>query len=858
MVREAGGNPLFLRELARAGGAPGTGLPGTLVAAVAGELARLPAAARRLAEGAAVAGDPFDLDVAAAAAGQVPPDPAALDALAAAGLVGASGEGREFAFRHALVRRAVYDAAPPAWRLAAHERAARALARRGAPVAVRAYHVTRFARPGDERAIALLAEAAAGSRDTAPAAAAHWYGAAARLLPDADDRRGSLLARRALALAEAGRLEQSEAALLEALALAGAAPGAERARLETACARVQAQLGRHAEARHRLRAAFARCGGTAAAEVALHLAADAMSRDRPGELRTWAGHVARSAGDGRPMLQAAAQALTALARILDGDDDRGPEVAAFDRAVARMDALDDATVAADLEAALQIGRAQLRLQRAAGAAATFTRALDVCRRAHRGELVVHLLAVRTIARWLLLDLDGALADATAVEEGARLYGGSHQVLLATWLLALVHHHRGEAAQAERAAGAFTALAASLPPCEPVRAGACTLATIPVDRDPERCVREILELAGADLEHAEHGWAGSALPALVRAALATGRTEEAEQLGRAGDRTHARPARERGARRARPRGSPARARRRGRRRRARHPRRRAAADAIPAPLDAAEARLLAGRALAAAGRAEEAKRALQRVAADAGRGGAGACTTRPPASCGASAPASPAPAAASPTQPLSRARAEDRRPRRRRAARTRRSPRRSSSARRRSRTRSRASTPSSASASGGSCRGRSPRHRPDSGPDRPGAGAAAIATCRRLGSPAHGDRRPAPTRHADRRRGRPGRGGVRSRPAGAHRARTSAATSTTAASPAGWSPSSRGGRVVHTATLGLRDVEAGLPVEPDTLWRIYSMTKPITSVAAMMLWEEGAFELKDPVARFIPAFADARV
>ena len=37
-----------------------------------------------------------------------------------------------------------------------------------------------------------------------------------------------------------------------------------------------------------------------------------------------------------------------------------------------------------------------------------------------------------------------------------------------------------------------------------------------------------------------------------------------------------------------------------------------------------------------------------------------------------------------------------------------------------------------------------------------------------------------------------------------------------------------------------------------------MTKPITSVAAMMLWEEGAFELNDPVSRFIPAFADLRV
>ncbi len=70
--------------------------------------------------------------------------------------------------------------------------------------------------------------------------------------------------------------------------------------------------------------------------------------------------------------------------------------------------------------------------------------------------------------------------------------------------------------------------------------------------------------------------------------------------------------------------------------------------------------------------------------------------------------------------------------------------------------------------------------------------------------------------------------------------------------------SRRGQVVHSTTRGRRDVDAGLPVEPDTLWRIYSMTKPITSVAAMMLYEEGAFQLTDPVARFIPSFADARV
>jgi CubicO group peptidase (beta-lactamase class C family) len=69
---------------------------------------------------------------------------------------------------------------------------------------------------------------------------------------------------------------------------------------------------------------------------------------------------------------------------------------------------------------------------------------------------------------------------------------------------------------------------------------------------------------------------------------------------------------------------------------------------------------------------------------------------------------------------------------------------------------------------------------------------------------------------------------------------------------------RKGAVAHLCTYGSRDAEAGKPVELDTLFRLYSMTKPITSVAAMMLYEEGAFELKDPISRFIPSFADVRV
>ena len=76
---------------------------------------------------------------------------------------------------------------------------------------------------------------------------------------------------------------------------------------------------------------------------------------------------------------------------------------------------------------------------------------------------------------------------------------------------------------------------------------------------------------------------------------------------------------------------------------------------------------------------------------------------------------------------------------------------------------------------------------------------------------------------------------------------------------GWQVAvARQGHIAHFANHGHRDVEAGLPVTDDTIWRIASMTKPITSVAAMLLVEEGAFELKDPVARFIPSFGSTRV
>ena len=69
---------------------------------------------------------------------------------------------------------------------------------------------------------------------------------------------------------------------------------------------------------------------------------------------------------------------------------------------------------------------------------------------------------------------------------------------------------------------------------------------------------------------------------------------------------------------------------------------------------------------------------------------------------------------------------------------------------------------------------------------------------------------------------------------------------------------RRGKIVHFETIGMGDIENNKPVEADTIFRIHSMSKPITSVAVMMLYEEGHFQLDTPVSRFIPEFKDMKV
>lgn len=69
---------------------------------------------------------------------------------------------------------------------------------------------------------------------------------------------------------------------------------------------------------------------------------------------------------------------------------------------------------------------------------------------------------------------------------------------------------------------------------------------------------------------------------------------------------------------------------------------------------------------------------------------------------------------------------------------------------------------------------------------------------------------------------------------------------------------RDGRVVETHAFGRRDLDAGLPVQRDTIFRIASMSKPVTTIAALILLDEGRFDLDEPIATCAPELARMRV
>ena len=339
LYETSGGNPFYLEQLARsldrAQPAVGDGskitlagieVPQSVAAALAEELGLLSDGSRRVLEGAAVAGDPFEPELAAAAAAV--DDAAAIDAvdeLLSVDLIRPTDVPRRFRFRHPLVRRAVYEATPGGWRLAAHERCAAALAAIGVSAHSRAHHVEYSARPGDLGAVAVLREAGEATAHRAPASAERWFAAALRLLPETAplEERVDLLLARSGALAATGRFADSHSVLLESMAIAPEEAIGQRVRLVAATRRRRAP-SRPTPAGARTTREGARGARRTptlreATALMIELAVDGLYRGAYEEMRVWADRAASAATPlGDRSLIAAALAVRALAAALSG------------------------------------------------------------------------------------------------------------------------------------------------------------------------------------------------------------------------------------------------------------------------------------------------------------------------------------------------------------------------------------------------------------------------------------------------------------------------------------------------------------------------------------------------------------
>jgi ATP/maltotriose-dependent transcriptional regulator MalT len=439
---ESGGNPFYLDALARAEGtdpirgvATGmAGVPRAVRAALAGEVGVLPAEMREVLEGAAVAGDPFEPDLAGAAVGLSESTVlSALDELLAADLIRPTDQPRRFRFRHPLVRRAVYEGTAGGSRLAAHARAANALAERGATPAQRAHHAERAARPGDMNAVDLLAEAAAETAPRAPATAAGWYGSALRLLPDGaedDARRLSLLRAQADAFTSANRAVDARDALQRALSLIPADEQVARAAITASLAELEVWFINPQEAHDLLTEARSSLGNGFPREFALltlELARERYSRadfEAVEPLLAEARAAAREAG--APVLEAAAaaQAAGAAAEPVRGSDKSAVARAErlLEEAEVLIDTLSDEELTDRLEALLPLATAQLYGDRPATPAAE--RGLRLARETGQGFLASTFRSVLGYAAERSGDLGTAREAADDAVESALVSGNA--------------------------------------------------------------------------------------------------------------------------------------------------------------------------------------------------------------------------------------------------------------------------------------------------------------------------------------------------------------------------------------------------------------------------------------------------
>jgi DNA-binding NarL/FixJ family response regulator/tetratricopeptide (TPR) repeat protein len=459
VYRHGGGNPFYLEQLGRIDGggelaagpepAPAAadgGVPAAVAGAIAAELGSLPDRSRVLLNAAAVAGEPFELDL-AASIGDIEAVEAltALDDLLDADLVRPTQVPRRFVFRHPLVRRAVYESLRGGWRLAAHAKAAEALAARGADAAERAHHVEQSAGTGDEEAIALLLEAGEAAAARAPSAAARWFTAALRLIPSADsDRQVSVRVSLAEALRALGELERCSATLLEALEMLPPESVVRRAEIITSCAAVEHWLGRHEEAHRRLLAAWEELedrSSAVAAALQIELSIDGLyglDHEQTVSMGRGALETARALGD-RALIGAAASALS-MSEAAAGHIDPAREH--LEEALAHVDSVSDAELAPYQESLCYLAWAENYLERYEDAIAHADRGIRIGRATGEGRVLAPMMLVKGFP----FEMQGRMREAVelceTVVEATRLSANPHYHFWALFELGWAHYYSG--------------------------------------------------------------------------------------------------------------------------------------------------------------------------------------------------------------------------------------------------------------------------------------------------------------------------------------------------------------------------------------------------------------------------------
>ncbi len=546
----SGGNPFYLQQLARVharrvdGRVPGEGIvPAAVAASLASELGELSQQARLLLEAAAVVGDPFEPELAAEVAQLSEPVALqALDDLLARSLVRPAGAPRRFAFRHPLVRHAVYASAAGGWRLAAHARARDALARRGAGVMAVAHHVEYSGHAGDDAAIAILMQAADAARASAPASAARFCAGALRLLPAGSgnrERRARMQAALADAQSAAGDPAAARATLLDALRVAH---GAERFGLTVAATYADLWLGKPQDARRRLQVELRDLPAEPSRDrIRLRLSLG-MTALFECDLREAEAHASDALDDARRIgdrvLARVVPPLGILARVADAR--AGENAGSLEQAAGELERLTVEQLATRLPALWMLARSRRMTGDFAGGLADLKRGLALAAETER-ETVRLLFAVESVG--VLAEL-GRLKDADEMAgegvELARLAGSPPLLLWAQSALSCARLAAGDVGSAMREAREAHSSGTRPDFCATGQPGWSLGLALAASGEPERGAQVMLEaLGGAELRLVLPAERPAAAADLVEVLLACDRSDEAEQVLASGEQAAAR-------------------------------------------------------------------------------------------------------------------------------------------------------------------------------------------------------------------------------------------------------------------------------------------------------------------------------